>query len=358
MTRFYESQTRFTLVLILSMLLGACGLDNGAKSDVDKEVNHVEGNGAKSADDKMPLSSTKENAHIYLGTGSVQGVYFPIGGVICRLLNRKTYVHRIRCTLESTGGSIYNLRQLRENNFDVVFAQSDWQYNAYYGKSTFEKEKPNPDLRAVFALEADPLALIVQQDSDISEFNDLKGRVVSFGYARALQHRIIGDLLEVKGWTDKTFKSVRTMSDNKQVSELCNSKVDAILLLSSSLNDRLSDLDESCKLKIVPITGSEIDKVIEQKPYYRKSVIAKGDYLDSSKDINSFGLGATFVALESTSPKAVYHVVKEVVENFNDFKSLHPSLKRLNKRELPYAGISIPLHSGAIRYYKEAGLLK
>ena len=247
---------------------------------------------------------------------------------------------------------------MRENNFDVVFAQSDWQYNAYHGESTFEKESPNPDLRAVFALEADPLALIVQKDSAISEFNDLQNRVVSFGYARALQHRVIDDLLEVKGWTEKKFKKVRRMSDNKQVTELCNSKVDAILLLSSSLNDRLKKLDEDCQLKIVPIIGNEIDKVIEQKPYYRKSIVAKGDYLDSPKDIESFGLGATFVALEKTSPKAVYHIVKEVVENFNDFKSLHPSLKSLSKKELPYAGISIPLHSGAIRYYKEAGLLK
>lgn len=339
----------FFIVLILCFLIG-CELQSPvAGENVDDVI--TEGQ-------KIQTGSAKKTSHLYLGTGSVQGVYFPIGGVICRLLNRKTYVHRIRCTLESTGGSIYNLRQLRENNFDLVFAQSDWQYNAYFGKSTFEKESPNPDLRAVFALEADPLALIVQQNSEIAEFDGLQDRVVSFGYARALQHRIIDDLLEVKGWTEKNFKQVRRMSDNKQVAELCASNVDAILLLSSSLNDRLQDLDESCKLKIIPIAGDEVDQVIEQKPYYRKSVIAKGDYLDSPNDVASFGLGATFVAQYQTSPKAIYHVVKEVVENFNDFKSLHPSLKSLNKKELPYAGISIPLHPGAIRYYKEAGLLK
>jgi TRAP-type uncharacterized transport system substrate-binding protein len=76
------------------------------------------------------------------------------------------------------------------------------------------------------------------------------------------------------------------------------------------------------------------------------------------QDIMSFGLGATFVASESTSPKAIYHVVKEVVENFRDFKSLHPSLEGLDKKELSHAGISIPLHPGAIRYYKEARLLR
>ena len=145
---------------------------------------------------KRTQASTRKNpSHMILGTGSVQGAYFPIGGVICRLLNRHIELHRMRCSLESTGGSIYNLRQLRKDNFDVVFAQSDWQYHAYHGTSTFKDEGANEELRAVFALEADPLALIVKQQSDIGSFEDLQNRVVSFGYKRSLQHRIVDDLL-------------------------------------------------------------------------------------------------------------------------------------------------------------------
>jgi TRAP transporter TAXI family solute receptor len=284
-------------------------------------------------------------------------VYFPIGGVICRLLNRDQFLHRIRCSLESTGGSIYNLRQLRDGNFDLVFAQSDWQHHAYHGTSTFRDEGANPDLRSVFALEADPLALIVKQDSEIQHFDDLPERVVSFGYARSLQHRIINDLLEAKEWKEATFKRVRRMSDTKQVGALCADEVEAILLLSSSLNDYLKDLPEDCQLRLVPITGDEVQQIIGEKPYYRTGTIPAGLYLNSPSDIESFGLGASFVALESTSPKAIYHVVKEIVENFKDFQSLHPSLQGLSKKELPYAGLSAPLHPGALRYYREARLL-
>lgn len=303
-------------------------------------------------------SRGRKNTHLLLGTGSVQGVYFPIGGVICRLLNRHQYLHRIRCSLESTGGSIYNLRQLRYGNFDLVFAQSDWQYHAYNGTSTFKDEGANPELRSVFALEADPLALIVKADSEIQSFNDLPDRTVSFGYARSLQHRIINDLLAAKGWDDNTFKRVRRMSDTKQIGALCKDEVEAILLLSSSLHDYLMNVPEACGLKLVPIAGPEIADLIKQKPYYRVGTIPAGLHLDSEKDIESFGLGATFVAHESTSPKAIYQVVKEIVENFKDFQSLHPSLKTLSKKELPYAGLSAPLHPGAIRYYREARLLK
>jgi len=306
----------------------------------------------------LPVSTKKQLTHMYIGTGSVQGAYFPIGGVICRLLNRHTSVHRIRCTLESTGGSIYNLRELRKGNFDLIFSQSDWQYNAYHGQSVFEKEQANQDLRAVFALEADPLALIVRKDSGIEQFDDLKERVVSFGYQRSLQHRVMHDLLEVKGLTHKDFKQVRRMGDSRQTTELCSGGVEAILLLTSSLNDRLSDLPENCDLKLVPIHGQEVNSVIEQKPFYRTAEIQASDYFEGAENVMSFGVGATFVASKDSSPKAIYHVVKEVVENFNDFKSLHPTLGQLKKKELPYAGISIPLHPGAVRYYKEARLLK
>ena len=350
----------FSLLVVLSACDSATdqakslGLSSDVSSDVSADVEEVANQDAESSTN----GGRKKPSQLYLGTGSVQGVYFPIGGVICRLLNRHKELHSLRCTLESTGGSIYNLRELRNGNFDLVVAQSDWQYHAYNGSSTFEKDGPNKDLRAVFALEADPLALIVKKDSGIKSFDDLADRVVSFGYGRSLQHRIINDLLAAKGWTDDNFKQVRRMSDTKQIGELCEGNVEAILLLSSSLNDYLKTIADGCELQLVPIEGDEIAQVIKQKPYYRTGKILAGLPVNEDNDVMSFGLGATFVASKSTSPKAIYNVVKEVVENFRDFKSLHPSLKTLDQNDLPHAGISIPLHPGAIRYYREARLLK
>lgn len=319
-------------------------------TDVDTEV---------LADAPQPLSlNGNKNTHLFIGTGSVQGVYFPIGGVICRLLNRDKARHRIRCSLESTGGSVYNLKELRAGNFDLVFAQSDWQFHAYHGTSAFQSEGPNPDLRAVFALEPDPIVLLVNQASDIESFDDLADKTVSFGYTRSIQHRIMDDFLEVKQWSAKNFKEVRPMSDSKQLVQLCDGLIDAGLLISTALTDYLAELPPNCDLRMVSITGPSVDDAIRRFPYYRTGKIPKGLHLDAPNDTNSFGLGATFVALESTSPKAIYHVVKEVVENFRDFKSLHPSLSELDQDDLSNAGISIPLHPGAIRYYKEARLLK
>ncbi len=333
----------------LLVLLTSCDLPNN-QEEAESLANQENG------EDQAAANSLKNMSHLLLGTGSVQGVYFPIGGVICRLLNRHKNLHKIRCSLESTGGSIYNLKEISQGNFDLVFAQSDWQFHAYHGTSTFKKQGANNSLRAVFALEADPLALIVRAESEVKIFDDLANRRVSFGYTRSLQHRIIDDFLEVKGWSNDNFTEVRPMSDIKQVTQLCNDQIEAITLLSSSLNDNLRDIGEDCQIRLVPIIGPEVSEVIKSKPYYRTGSILKGMYA-GDEDVKSFGLGATFVATESTSPKAIYHVVKEIVENFRDFKSLHPSLEGLSKKELSHAGISIPLHPGAIRYYKEARLL-
>ncbi len=351
------------LVLLLSLMaLFGCG-DQNQKTVVSNSESIENEDSTKQGAVLAPLKgdilpNSKVETHMILGTGSVQGAYFPIGGVICRLLNRHKETHNLRCSVESTAGSIYNLRELRKGDFGLVVSQSDWQYHAYNGTSTFEKDEPDQSLRAVFALEADPVTLIVRADSEIATFDDLQNRVVSFGYARSLQHRTINDLLAVMGWGDDKFKKLVRMSDLNQISALCGGEVEATLFLMSSLNDYLRDLDESCKLKMIPIEGEHVKNVIADKPYYRTGVIPAGKYLNSPEDIQSFGLGAVFVASESTSIKAIYNIVKEVVVNIKDFKALHPSLEAIELQEMPYAGIAIPLHAGAIRYYKEARLLR
>ncbi|MBX2848629.1 MAG: TAXI family TRAP transporter solute-binding subunit [Acidiferrobacterales bacterium] len=348
------------LGLLLTMLLVACvdNDQNASSNEIQSLVTGADGVATAPVLDGDILPFSKVETHMILGTGSVQGAYFPIGGVICRLLNRHKELHNLRCSVESTAGSIYNLRELREGNFDLVVSQTDWQYHAYNGSNTFEKDGPNLNLRAVFALEADPITLIVNAESDINTLEDLQGRTVSFGYARSLQHRTLRDLLNVMGWTDDNFKKIVRLSDPNQLEALCNDEVEATLFLMSSLDDYLRDHDDACRLKMISIAGDYVKQVIADKPYYRVGTIPAGKYLDSNEDIQSFGLGAVFVASESTSIKAIYNIVKEVAVNIKDFKALHPTLKNIELQELPYAGVAIPLHAGAIRYYREARLLK
>lgn len=357
---------RLPFIVLMLFALAACKQDDAKKNTPQSETDIQELASSDVAVD-VPIDVAAQRgrkaSHFIIGTGGVEGVYFPIAGIICRLLNRHKSDHNIRCSVESTGGSIYNLKELRKGNFDIVVAQSDWQYHAYNGTSAFEKEGANKELRTVFALEADPLALLVRKDSDIANFDGLYQRKVSFGYSRSLQYRIISPLLDAKKWTKESFAELLQMSDNKQITSLCDGSIDAALLLTSSLEDRLQSLDEGCALKFVPIDSGEVKTVIVETPYLRVADINVAHYFPETENstsniISSYGLGATFVTMQSASPKAVYHVTKEIVENFQDFQSLHPTLETLALQDLSNAGITAPLHSGAIRYFKEARLLR
>lgn len=127
-----------------------------------------------------PTTASAES-FITIGTGGVTGVYYPTGGAICRLVNKDRSEHGIRCSVESTGGSIYNLNTIRAGELDMGVAQSDWQFHAYNGTDAFAEQGANKDLRSVFSLHPEPFTVVARADAGIKNFNDLKGKRVNIG---------------------------------------------------------------------------------------------------------------------------------------------------------------------------------
>jgi TRAP transporter TAXI family solute receptor len=123
----------------------------------------------------MALSADK---YITIGTGGVTGVYYPAGGAICRLVNRGRKEHGIRCSVESTGGSVYNLNALRAGEIDIAVAQSDWQYHDYMGTGPFKDVGTDKKLRSLFSLHSEPFTVLARADSGIKTFDSLVGKRV------------------------------------------------------------------------------------------------------------------------------------------------------------------------------------
>jgi hypothetical protein len=313
--------------------------------------------GAFFAFSTIPGAMAAEQRFITIGTGGVTGVYYPTGGSICRLMNKARKEHGIRCSVESTAGSIYNLNTIRAGELDMGVVQSDWQHHAYHGTSKFSDAGAFKGLRAVFSVHPEPFTVVARADSGIKTFDDLKGKRVNVGNPGSGQRGTVEVVMEAKGWTMSDFKLASELKSAEQSKALCDNKIDAILFTVGHPSGSIKEATTSCDAVIVEVAGPAIDKLVNENAYYRHAVIPGGMYTGSDSDVKTFGVGATFVSSNKVPEDVVYNVVKAVFENFDDFKKLHPAFGVLEKKSMIKDGLSAPLHDGAAKYYKEAGLM-
>ncbi|MGO1462359.1 MAG: TAXI family TRAP transporter solute-binding subunit [Marinobacter sp.] len=301
--------------------------------------------------------SAQEQRFVTIGTGGVTGVYYPAGGAICRLVNMDRKEHGIRCSVESTGGSVYNLNAIRQNELDLAVAQSDWQYHAYNGSSQFKDDGPNKDLRAVFSLHPEPFTVVASKGSGIKNFKDLEGKRVSVGNPGSGQRATAEVLMEEMGWTMDKFSLAAELKAAEQSQALCDGNIDAFFYTVGHPSGSIKEATTSCDSVLVNVDNKSSQKLIDDNSYYRKAVIPGGMYRGSDNDVTTFGVAATFVSSTDVPNEVVYEVVKAVFENFDSFKRLHPAFANLKKDEMVSDALSAPLHPGAAKYYKEVGLI-
>ena len=300
-------------------------------------------------------TATAQQQFISIGTGGVTGVYYPTGGAICRLVNRGRKEHGIRCSVESTGGSVYNINTIRDGELDFGVAQSDWQYHAYNGTSKFKDKGPFKALRAVFSVHPEPFTVVARADSGIKNFDDLKGKRVNIGNPGSGQRGTMEVVMEAMGWNKGVFKLASELKSAEQSQALCDNKIDAMVFTVGHPSGSIKEATTSCKSVLVNVMGPAIGKLVKENDYYRSAMIPGGMYTGSPNDVTTFGVGATFVSSTRVPDKVAYVVVKAVFDNFDRFKKLHPAFRNLKEKEMISDGLSAPLHPGAAKYYKEKG---
>jgi len=292
-----------------------------------------------------------------IGTGGVTGVYYPSGGAICRLVNKNKKEHGVRCSVESTGGSVYNINTIRAGELDLGVAQSDWQFHAYHGTSKFKDKGPFKELRSVFSLHAEPFTMLARKDSGIKNLDDIKGKRVNIGNPGSGQRGTMEILMKAKGWDKSTFAQTSELKAAEQAKALCDNKIDVMVYVVGHPSGAIKEATTTCESTLVNVTGPEVDKLIADNDYYRAAKIPAGMYVGNPNDTATFGVGATVVTSAKVPEKVVYNIVKAVFENFDAFKKFHPAFAHLTKEQMIKDSLSAPLHDGAVKYYKEAGLM-
>jgi TRAP transporter TAXI family solute receptor len=299
-------------------------------------------------------ASHAEERFITIGTGGQTGVYFVVGQSICRLVNRGTAEHNLKCTAPSTGGSIANINAIKAGDMDMGVAQSDWQYHAFNGSSEFEGNKFD-NLRAVFSVHGEPFTVIARADAGITSFADLKGKRVNIGNPGSGQYATMQVVMDALGWTMDDFALASELKPAEQAAALGDNKVDAIIYTVGHPNGSIQEAVSTVDAVLIPVTGAEIDGLIAANPFYAAATVPGGMYEGTPGDTNTFGVKATFVTSADVPDDVVYQVVKAVFDNFDRFKRLHPAFENLTEEQMISDGLSAPLHPGAEKYYAERG---
>jgi len=298
--------------------------------------------------------------YVTIGTGGVTGVYYPTGGAISKMVNKKSDEYNIKATVESTAGSVYNVNGIISGDLEFGIIQSDKQYHAYMGLEEWEGD-PQGDLRAVFALHPESITLLASDESGIRALADLRGKVVSIGNPGSGSRGNTIDILESVGIDPNTDIRAEGFQPTEAASMLQDGRIDAYFYTVGHPSGSFKEATAgSKKVHFVPIEGASVDKLIASLPFYAKSIIpVKAHYpaASNSENIPTFGVKATLCTSDRVPEEIVYALVKEVFENLDEFKELHPALAVLSNKNM-LEGLSAPIHPGALKYYREVGLIE
>jgi TRAP transporter TAXI family solute receptor len=303
-----------------------------------------------------PMAQAQQK-FITIGTGGVTGVYYAAGGAICRLVNKDRKTHNIRCSVESTGGSVFNVNTIKAGELDLGTVQSDVQYNAMKGINQF-KDGAFSDLRTVFSLHPEPFTVVARKELNVTKFEEFKGKRFNVGNPGSGTRASMEELLGAMGWKLSDFGLASELKADEHGAALCDGKIDGFFFGVGHPSANIQDPTTSCGAKLVSLTGPAVDKLVKEKPYYAYVSIPGGLYPNNPQETKTFGVLATLVASSKAPADGVYAVVKAVFDNFDEFKKLHPAFANLRAENMIKDGLAAPLHEGAIRYYKEKGWLK
>ena len=299
-----------------------------------------------------------QQKYLTIGTGGVTGVYYAAGGAICRLVNKDRAKHGIRCSVESTGGSVFNVNTIKAGELDLGVAQSDVQYNASKGQGQFKEAGAFGDLRAVMSLHPEPFTVLARKEANAKSFADMKGKKFNVGNPGSGTRASLEELIAAMNWKLSDFALASELKADEHGPALCDGKIDGYFYGVGHPSANIQDPTTTCGAKLVSITGPAVDKLVKEKPYYAYASIPGGLYPGNPDETKTYGVLATLVSSSKVPADTVYVVVKAVFDNFDEFKKLHPALANLKPEDMVKNGNSAPLHEGAARYYKEKGWLK
>ncbi len=279
-----------------------------------------------------------------IGTGSPGGNYYSVGGALCRVTNRG---ETLRCFTQETTGSIDNLYALNLGDIDFAIMQADVQAAAYEGSPRITNS-PYSDIRSVFALYDEMLAVAVLADSGITAIADLRGRRVNAGGRNSGTKWTFEAVLQAHGVGANQLPTFQTGGSSEGATDLCEGRIDALAFVTGHPSATLTRLADTCKVTLLPLDSDVIAAMTASQSGYIAAQIPGGLYPSNPAATATIGTKATLVTLESTDDgivEAVMNGVFSSVENFRQQQIV------LGDDSPSRDDLTAPLHPAAQRFF-------
>jgi TRAP transporter TAXI family solute receptor len=306
-----------------------------------------------------PANGHSQNIYVTIGTGAVEGVYYPTGRAIAKIVNQDNNKHDLEVKYESTSGSVFNVNAIMAGGLEFGVVQSDRQYQAWNGIKDWKNRGPQKKLRSICSFYSESVVLVAGDDSGIETLNDIKGKVVNIGNRGSGPRGNAIDVMQACGIDWKRELTAEDIRAGNSAAMLQKGNIDAFFYTVGHPNQSIADaISGTRKSHFITLTGACIDKLVDQWPYYTRAIVPIRFYPQArnTQDIKSFGVKATLCTSEDMPDTVVYTITKQIFENLEDFKKLHPAFSVLTRKHM-LEGLSAPIHAGAAKYFTEAGLV-
>ena len=293
----------------------------------------------------------QEQTALVMATGSTTATGYILGGTIADLITRT--VDDVSVTIQATGGSIENTRLLVDGQADI--AHSTELYNSYYGLGGFANGAIK-DVVPMFQYGAWSTHIIVRENSPVKKVEDLKGLRVGVGAAGSGNAINSEAVLKAHGLT---FNDIRAeyLSYSEQIDALRDGNIDVAMIMTVAPGSTIVQMAAQDKIRLIPIAKDKINKIVADNAIYKPVTLPAGTYEGVNVATPTVNSPGWLVVRKSMDEDLVYDIVKTVTENFAELQGINAEFRVLTKEMLPET-LGMPLHPGAEKYFKEAGLLK
>ena len=302
------------------------------------------------------VGAAPEPVFVTIATGRVGGVYYPVGGAICKLVNERRDKHGITCTIDITTGSVANIKELRSGEADLAMAQSDWHRRAFLGTGAFKEKGPFEHLRSMFAVYVEDFVVVARRATGIRTFEDLKGKRIYMGRPESGRRLTMQRVINAYGWPPDAVMDVSDYKAPNQAQALCDGEFDVYVSSAGNPNASIREARRTCNALLVGIPSAAVEKLVEMREFYVPATIPARVYRGQSRDIPTLGLIATLVTSTEVKPEVIYQITKAFFENLGRLRRSSPVFSSLSESDMVRTALTAPLHEGAARYFSEIGL--